>query len=132
MAFVTAAAALEHFWSNGKFQASVRKKSETVTEHLDKLVENYPAAEMARRGRGMMQGIAFNDAELAGRIAPMAFQNGLIVETSGGRDEVIKLLPPLTIELEKLLAGLDVLEQAVVDATGQMNSNGKNRKRVSA
>jgi diaminobutyrate-2-oxoglutarate transaminase len=62
----------------------------------------------------------------------MAFQNGLIVETSGGRDEVIKLLPPLTIELEKLLAGLDILEQAVVDATGQMNSKGRNRKQVSA
>jgi diaminobutyrate-2-oxoglutarate transaminase len=132
MAFVTATAALEHFWSDGKFQASLRKKTETITQHLDKLVENYPSAQMTRRGRGLMQGIAFSDPELAGRISPMAFQNGLIVETSGGRDEVIKLLPPLTIELEKLLAGLDILEQAVVDATGQMNSKGRNRKQVSA
>jgi diaminobutyrate-2-oxoglutarate transaminase len=132
MAFVTATAALNHFWSDGKFQASLRSKTQTVTQHLDKLVENYPEAEMTRRGRGLMQGLAFRHPELTGSITALAFQNGLIIETSGGRDEVVKLLAPLTIEQEKLLAGLDILEQAVVDAAGQMVSNSTKRKRLTA
>jgi diaminobutyrate-2-oxoglutarate transaminase len=132
MAFVTAAAALNHFWSDGKFQAGLQKKMQTITQHLDKLVQNYPAAEMTRRGRGLMQGLAFKDPELAGAVSTVAFQNGLIIETSGGRDEVVKLLPPLTIEHEKLLAGLDILEQAVADATSQIARNGPIRKKVSA
>jgi diaminobutyrate-2-oxoglutarate transaminase len=132
MAFVTATAALNHFWSDGKFQASLRSKTQTVTQHLDKLVKNYPEAEMTRRGRGLMQGLALRHPELAGSITALAFQNGLIIETSGGRDEVVKLLAPLTIEQEKLLAGLDILEQAVVDAAGQMDSNSTKRKRLTA
>jgi diaminobutyrate-2-oxoglutarate transaminase len=132
MAFVTATAALNHFWSDGKFQASLKKKTQTVTQHLDKLVRNYPEAEMTRRGRGLMQGLAFKHPELAGPVTALAFQNGLIIETSGGRDEVVKLLAPLTIEQEKLLAGLDILEQAVADTAGQMDSNATKRKRVTA
>jgi diaminobutyrate-2-oxoglutarate transaminase len=132
MAFVTATAALNHFWSDGRFQAGVQKREQTVTQHLDKLVQNYPAAGMTRRGRGLMQGLAFKDPERSGPVSTVAFQNGLIIETSGGRDEVVKLLPPLTIDQEKLLAGLDILEQAVADTTSQTAGNAPKRKKVSA
>jgi diaminobutyrate-2-oxoglutarate transaminase len=132
MAFVTATAALEHYWSDSKFQASIEKKAQTITLFLDKLVQSYPAAEMTRRGRGMMQGLAFKDPALANRVTELAFQNGLIIETSGGRDEVIKLLTPLTIEPEKLLAGLDILEQAMADTVGEMNSQASKKKGVTA
>ena len=63
-----------------------------------------------------------NDPALADRITSLAFQNGLIIETSGGRDEVVKLLMPLTIEHEKLLAGLDILEQAVADTVTEISN----------
>ncbi|MEO6352230.1 MAG: diaminobutyrate--2-oxoglutarate transaminase [Oxalobacteraceae bacterium] len=132
MAFVTAATALDHYWSDGKFQASVAKRALTVTEFLDKLVKTYPAAEMTRRGRGLMQGLAFKDAELADRVTSVAFDNGLIIETSGGTDEVIKLLMPLTIEPERLLAGLDILEQALADALGEQSSKAGAKKQVTA
>jgi diaminobutyrate-2-oxoglutarate transaminase len=132
MAFVTATAALNHYWADGKFQASVEKKAQTVTMYLDKLVKNYPAAEMTRRGRGLMQGLAFKDPELADRVTTLAFQNGLVIETSGGRDEVIKLLTPLTIESEKLLAGLDILEQALADTVSEMRNNTVSKKGVEA
>jgi diaminobutyrate-2-oxoglutarate transaminase len=132
MAFVTATAALEHYWSDGKFQASIEKKAQTVTLFLDKLVQSYPDAAITRRGRGMMQGLAFHDPALADRVTQLAFQNGLIIETSGGRDEVIKLLMPLSIEQEKLLAGLDILEQAVADTVGEMNSQNSRAKGVAA
>jgi diaminobutyrate-2-oxoglutarate transaminase len=115
LAFVTATAALNHYWADSKFQASIEKKGQIITNYLDKLVKNYPAASMTRRGRGMMQGLAFLDPVLADRITSLAFQNGLVIETSGGNGEVIKLLTPLTIESETLLAGLDILEQAMSD-----------------
>jgi len=115
MAFVTATAALNHFWSDSKFQSSIERKSRIVTQFLDKMVLNYPDAGLSRRGRGMMQGLAFEDPELTDQVTQLAFQNGLIIETSGGRDEVVKILAPLTIEDETLLAGLDILEQAVAE-----------------
>jgi len=132
MAFVTAAAALNHYWSDAKFQASIEKKAEIVTQYLDKLVKNYPDAQMTRRGRGLMQGLAFKDPALADSITSHAFQNGLIIETSGGSDEVIKLLTPLTIEPETLLAGLDILEQAVADTASQLSGVSATNKEVTA
>jgi acetylornithine/succinyldiaminopimelate/putrescine aminotransferase len=43
---------------------------------------------------------------VAPRIARAAFERGLIVETAGPDDEVLKLLPPLTIDPETLQEGL--------------------------
>lgn len=132
MAFITAAAALDHYWSDSKFQAMIEKKAVIITQFLDKLVQSYPDAAITRRGRGMMQGLAFMDPALADRVTELSFLNGLIIETSGGRDEVIKLLAPLTIEPEKLLAGLDILEQAVAETVGEMNSQPSRKKEVNA
>lgn len=123
LAFVTSATALEHYWRDNKFQASIQKKAQIIENFLDKLVAGYPSAKLTRRGRGMMQGIACADPELADRITSIAFQNGLIIETSGGHDEVVKLLMPLTIEPETLLKGLDILEQAVGEAVSEKRQN---------
>ena len=38
-------------------------------------------------------------------------QRGLIIETSGTDDHVLKLLPPLTIEDDQLERGLDIIEE---------------------
>jgi diaminobutyrate-2-oxoglutarate transaminase len=118
MAFVAATAALDHYWSDGTFQATIENKSRSVAARLDKLVQEYPAG-LTRRGRGLMQGLAFKDPALASRVTALAFQNGLIIETSGGRDEVVKLLPPLTIEDDQLQEGLDILERALDEAVNQ-------------
>jgi len=42
----------------------------------------------------------------------------LTAEPCGPRDEVLKLLPPLTIDTPTLRQGLDILETALVEATG--------------
>jgi diaminobutyrate-2-oxoglutarate transaminase len=132
MAFVTATAALEHYWSDNKFQATIEKRAQTITTFLDKLVKNYPQAKMTRRGRGMMQGLAFEDPQLADGITTLAFDNGLVIETSGGSDEVIKLLVPLTIEAETLLAGLDILEQALADKVSELQHTNTTTEEVTA
>ena len=65
------------------------------------------------RGRGLMCGIAFEDPEAAGKIAAAAFERHLMVETSGPSDEVVKLLPPLTVTDEEIDEALRILTESV-------------------
>lgn len=70
-----------------------------------------------------MRGIDLKSGEVAGRVISTAFQRGLIVETSGPKDEVAKCLPPLVIGEDQLTQGLDILEDAidsVIGSTGHM------------
>jgi diaminobutyrate-2-oxoglutarate transaminase len=68
---------------------------------------------MAARGRGLAHGLAFEYGELARKAASVAFERGLLVETAGPNDEVIKLLPPLTITETEIDQGLTLLADAV-------------------
>jgi len=61
----------------------------------------------------MFQGINCVNGQIANEITRKAFRRGLIIETSGADDHVIKLLCPLTIKMENLEKGLDIIEQAV-------------------
>jgi diaminobutyrate-2-oxoglutarate transaminase len=72
------------------------------------------------KGRGMMRGIDVGSGELAGRICEACFREGLIIETSGAHDEVVKVLAPLTIPQEQFAAGLDILERAVRAEAGSL------------
>ncbi len=110
-AFVTAAAALEHFWADDTLARNTAAKGERVALTLSELAGRYPG--LSSRGRGLVQGLAFEDASMAGKVSQIAFDAGLLVETSGPTDEVVKLLPPLTISDEELELGLTRLAQCV-------------------
>ena len=60
----------------------------------------------------MFRGIDVGNGETAAAICAACFENGLIIETSGAHDEVVKVLAPLTTKLELLAAGLDILAEA--------------------
>lgn len=111
-AFVTAAAALDLFWSDGAFEREVARKGEWLGRRLEEIAR---AASIAGRvkGRGMMRGIEMDSGEIAAEVCARCFENGLIIETSGAHDEVVKVLCPLTISDADLAAGLDVLAKAV-------------------
>jgi diaminobutyrate-2-oxoglutarate transaminase len=68
---------------------------------------------MQPRGRGLAHGLAFEHGELAGKVSSAAFERGLLVETAGPKDEVIKLLPPLTATDAEIDQGLELLADAV-------------------
>lgn len=112
-AFVTAAAALRHFWSDGGFAADVRRRGDLLGRRLATIAARHG---MTTRGRGMMRGIDAKTGEMAGKITGAAFRHGLIIETSGADDEIVKVLAPLTIEDDLLESGLDILETAVSEA----------------
>ncbi len=111
-AFVTAAAALD-YWRDDGLTRRVERNAVVMRAALDGLRERHPDRFAAVRGRGMIQGLVCAEPSLAGRIAAAAYARGLLVETCGPADEVVKLLPPLTIEEETLASGLDRLGQAV-------------------
>ena len=114
-AFVTARIALEKFWSDDSFQSQIKEKAKLLNERLTRIAALVPGS--ALKGRGMMQGVDVRSGDLAGAICADCFENGLIIETSGAHDEVVKVLAPLTIPMEQLEAGLDILEAATRNQT---------------
>lgn len=109
-AFVTARAALEKFWADDTFQQDIARRAQLVEEGLQTIADMIPGARL--KGRGMMRGVCVGSGALAGDICARAFQNGLIIETSGPEDEVIKVLAPLTTPDETLAEGLKILIEA--------------------
>lgn len=111
-AFITATVALD-YWKDEKFEQGILEKSEIVREFLTKIVSDYPEIKGEVRGRGLMIGIASEVNGFAEKVATLAFEKGLIMETAGPNDEVFKLFPALTIPKNDLQKGLDIIEESV-------------------
>lgn len=112
LAFVGATAALE-FWRTDKFSHEIQRKSEFLRGQLQALQERFPATGISVRGRGLILGLEMARPELAKQVSREAFQRGLIIELAGPRDEVVKFLPPLTIEDEVLQRGVTIVSEIV-------------------
>ncbi|MGH3995713.1 MAG: aminotransferase class III-fold pyridoxal phosphate-dependent enzyme, partial [Pseudonocardiaceae bacterium] len=112
-AFVTAAHALEKFWTDDTLQRSTLDKGERINRALDGIADGREGISV--RGRGMAKGLAFEQAEQAAKVCTAAFDRGLLMETAGPSDEVAKMLPALTISYDELDQGLDILGEAVAE-----------------
>ena len=109
-AFVTATAALRHFWKDDAFEQDIQRKGRLLAQRLDAIATRFG---LSTRGRGMMRGIDVGSGETAETITSACFAAGLVIETSGAHDEIVKVLAPLTIDDAVLSAGLDILEESV-------------------
>ena len=114
-AFVTAAAAVRAFWSDCGLQRQCTDNSELVSDALAALAAKYQDHGVAFRGRGLIWGLEFGRPAIARQVCDTAFRFGLLMETAGARDEVVKLMPPLTASADELEQGLDLLGDAVRD-----------------
>ncbi|TNF04462.1 MAG: diaminobutyrate--2-oxoglutarate transaminase [Gammaproteobacteria bacterium] len=121
-AFVTAKAAIDHYWSDNQFSDLVKKKGQYVSERLNAIVDQYGDGNFTTRGRGMFQGINCVNGELAEKITRSAFKQGLIIETSGADDQVVKLLCPLIISEDNLARGIDIIENTVREVCAKEDS----------
>ena len=110
-AFVTARVALEKFWADDAFKAEIQTKGAFLEKRLGEIAARVPGATL--KGRGMMRGIDMGSGDIAERVCAECFEHGLIIETSGAHDEVVKVLAPLTIPEEQFARGLDILDAAV-------------------
>ncbi len=107
-AFVTATAALDTYWRDSTLRDRTLRRAATVEAALAEL-----GTGTAPRGRGLVWGLEFESGERARAVCRRAFDLGLLVETSGPGDEVVKLLPPLTVTDDELDEGLGILARAV-------------------
>ena len=115
-AFVTAAEALE-WWRDDALARDVQRKAAVVQAELQALAAEHEWLRGTVRGRGLLQGLHSPVAGAAERICALAFEGGLLLETSGGSaSDVVKLMPPLTIADAELADGLAVLRAAVAAA----------------
>ena len=102
------AAALEtlHIMKEAGFLEEVRSKSAILMEQLQLAFQDYPKVS-AVRGLGMMIGIETSVS--LSRLVETARQKGLIILTAG--ENVIRLLPPLTISREEIQQGIAILKE---------------------
>ncbi|GAA6135965.1 diaminobutyrate--2-oxoglutarate transaminase [Oceaniserpentilla sp. 4NH20-0058] len=113
LAFVTAKAAIDTFWSDDQFTKEIKRKGDYIAKRLDDIAEKFGEGNFTTRGRGMMRGISCVNGEIANQITKAAFKQNLIIETSGADDEVVKFLCPLIISDSSLKQGLDIVEDAI-------------------
>ena len=112
-ALVTGTAALRAYWSDGSLERGTLAKGERIMAGVTAIADSIRGTPIVIRGRGMACGLAFDDGNLAGKISSAAFEAGLLVETAGPRDQVVKLLPPLTTSDAELDEGLAVLDEVI-------------------
>lgn len=112
MAFITARAAVDTYWKDDTFANEVKEKTQVLGDGLQAICNKYPG-QFKLKGRGLMRGIESANADITGLITQRAFEHGLIIETSGPNDEVIKCLMPLTTSKEDLKLGAELLAKSV-------------------
>lgn len=112
-AFVTATAALREFWSDDTLERSTIAKGERVEGVFKELAAASQTVELTPKGRGLARGLSFSQPELASKTCAAAFERGLLMETSGPSDEVMKVMPALTITDDELSEGLEIVKESV-------------------
>ncbi|MFB9135473.1 diaminobutyrate--2-oxoglutarate transaminase [Vibrio sp. AK197] len=112
-AFVTATQAIENYWANDEFEQHIKARAEQVSKAIQRTLRRYPSLFVRSKGRGMMQGIECQNGDMASDISKACYENGMIIETAGPDDEVVKFFCPLTISESELEQGLHIFEQAV-------------------
>ncbi len=120
LAFVAAKGGLEYMLANN-VESEVRRKGEIVKEFITK--EILPLdSRLELRGMGLIWGIEFEkiSAGLADKVIEKCFENGLIIEGAGRKNSVVKLMPPLVVEDETLIKGMEIIKKSVIEELGKL------------
>ncbi|MGF1755051.1 diaminobutyrate--2-oxoglutarate transaminase [Vibrio makurazakiensis] len=112
-AFVTAAKALDIYWSDNQFEQHITACSQQITATIDQVLKRYSELFVQIKGRGMMIGVECRDGDLSNEIAKACFENGMVIETAGPQGEVVKFFCPLTITESELEQGLAIFKRSV-------------------
>lgn len=116
LSFIGAVGALEYMkMENLKDQ--VREKEIFLKSFLNKEIGSLNE-KINIRGIGMIWGVDLSQLEeqdLVKKIVSRCFERGLVIEKVGRNDMVLKIMPPLTIELEYLKKGCNILRDSIID-----------------
>ncbi|MGD8175341.1 diaminobutyrate--2-oxoglutarate transaminase [Marinimicrobium sp. ARAG 43.8] len=111
LAFVASTQALS-YWDNDDMSKVVEYKGSIIEEELNKIVADYPEFEPKVRGVGMVWGLELAPG-MASELSQEAFTRGLVAETAGADDQVLKFLPSLLIEEEILREGIQIIRDSL-------------------
>jgi diaminobutyrate-2-oxoglutarate transaminase len=112
LAFV-AATELLSYWEDDNLSKAVYNKEKIINEKLTRIKDQYPEIQADVRGRGMIYGLKVPLMGFSSSVSEEAFSRYLLIELAGANDDVLKLLPPLTIENDLLQEGLQIIEDSV-------------------
>ncbi|WP_027389569.1 diaminobutyrate--2-oxoglutarate transaminase [Chrysiogenes arsenatis] len=126
LAFVASVETLA-YWDNNDLSDAIQYKEAIIREELEKIAAKYPDLNAAVRGLGMIYGLEIPELGFAKEVSRIAFTKGLVIELSGASDQVVKLLPPLTIDETTLRSGLALIDETIgeIIATKQERLSGE-------
>lgn len=119
MAFVGAKRAIEYAIENHVYE-NVSAKEKIVTDFINERILPLDKT-FEHRGIGLIHGIDFSNSSLedaCAKVAGECFKNGLIIERAGRKDDVLKIMPALTISDEMLIEGLEIIEKSIKNVFG--------------
>lgn len=111
LSMVAAKAGLE-IMLNQNVEEQVMKKEKLVRDFLNENILS-KNDNLEIRGIGLIWGVDVKSGEIASDIVRECFNSGLILERAGRDNSVIKIMPPLVIEEETLLEGLEILSNSI-------------------
>jgi len=112
IAFVASKAMIEKYWLTSVFEGELKEKEALIKKHLMAISKDYNELVKGVKGIGLLQGLEMHDKSSCKFIINQCFEQGLLIETCGPNNEIIKLMPALTIELQTLKEGLAILSRA--------------------
>ena len=115
LALVAGKAGLEYFVEND-LPAVVTRKGELVDKYIKENICTIDSR-IQYRGIGLIWGLdfsAFNE-DITKPLIAACFRNGLIVERVGRNNNVLKIMPPLVIDDETLLKGLEIIRISLTE-----------------
>lgn len=113
LAFVAGKAILKHWDKNNNLEDKIEKRSQMIEQRLKTICKKNNNLKFSYRGRGMIWGLDVINGETAKTIIKESFNSGLLIESSGTDDQVLKIMAALTIDLVTLKTGLDILERSI-------------------
>lgn len=116
LAFIGASAALDYLTDN-HLEESVYEKAYYLQAFLNEEIASL-STKIKVRGLGMIWGIDVGELggkRFAKQLIKRCFELGLIIESAGRDDAVLKILPPLTIDQRLLEKGCMIIRQAFMD-----------------
>ena len=110
-AFVTATEAISHYWSDTKLADTIYNNSLFLKDKLYSLKKINKR--LIIRGYGLIWGIDVLNKDYANKIQSESFKQGLLIESCGINNSVLKIMPPLTIKQDILNNGIEIIKKSL-------------------
>lgn len=112
LAFVAARTALS-YWEDELFLKQLDENIRVMDAGLKAVLNQHPHVLARKKGRGLFQGLEFIRPEDTRRVRAAMFERSVMMEMSGPRSEVLKLMPPLTIPAALLERTIQLIDECI-------------------